>query len=63
MSKEDREMWRINIENSTDTVNKIYGPKVATSVFHRYGATSFDNLSPSYYWEVFSDLELIANDK
>lgn len=63
MSKEDREMWRINIENSTDTVSKIYGPKVAASVFQRYGATSFNNLSPSYYWEVFGNLELIANYK
>lgn len=63
MSKEDREMWRTNIENFADTVSKIYEPKVAASVFQRYGAISFDNLSPSYYWKVFGDLELIANDK
>lgn len=63
MPKEDRKMWRTNIENSADTVSKLYGPKVATSVFQRYDATSFDNLSPFYYWEVFGDLELIANDK
>lgn len=31
-------------------------------VFQRYDATCFDNLSSSYYGEVFGDLELMIND-
>ena len=62
MSHEEHEMWRINIENSVDEVCRTYGADVARSVFKRYDATNFDDLSPCYYSEVFGDLELIAND-
>lgn len=62
MSRNEREMWRINIENTVDAVCGIYGTDAAKSVFHRYDATNFDDLNPCYYAEVFGDLELIAND-
>ncbi len=62
MTHKDKEMWRINIENDADIVCSMYGCETATSVFHRYDATCFDNLSPSYYEEVFGDLELMIND-
>lgn len=62
MTHDDREMWRINIENDADQVCSIYGAATADGVFQRYDATCFDNLSPSYYEEVFGDLELMIND-
>lgn len=62
MSRNERERWRINIENAVDEVCGTYGADVARSVFQRYDATNFDDLSPCYYGEVFGDLELIAND-
>lgn len=62
MSYEEREMWRINIENAVDEVCRTYGADVAKSVFQRYDATDFDDLCPCYYGEIFGDLELIAND-
>ena len=62
MTHDDREMWRINIENDADQVCSIYGAATVDSLFQRYDATFFDNLSISYYEEVFGDLELMIND-
>lgn len=62
VTHDDREMWRINIENDADQVCSIYGAATVDGVFQRYGATCFDNLSSSYYEEVFGDLELMIND-
>lgn len=62
MTHDDREMWRINIENDADQVCSIYGAAAVDGVFHRYDATYFDDLNPSHYEEVFGDLELMIND-
>ena len=62
MTHDDTEMWCVNIENDADQVCSIYGVAAADSVFQRYDATNFDDLSPSYYEEVFGDLELMIND-
>ena len=62
MTHDDRETWRINIENDADQVCSIYGAAAVYSVFQRYDATCFDDLSPSYYEEVFGDLELMIYD-
>ena len=62
MSRDKKEMWRNNIENAAHEVCGTYGADVARSVFQRYDATNFDDLSPCYYSEVFGDLELISND-
>lgn len=62
MTHDDREMWRINIENDADQVCSIYGAAAVDSVFQRYDATDFDDLCPSYYEEVLGDLELMIND-
>lgn len=59
MIKQD---WRINIENLAASVSAEYGSEVVESVFRRYGATCFENLSPIYYDEVFGDLFLIDTD-
>ena len=62
MKSSDREMWEINIENAASAVAAEYGNAVAKSVFARYGAHGFYDLSPCNYSEVFADLERIAND-
>ncbi|RGW27411.1 hypothetical protein DW119_03335 [Bifidobacterium pseudocatenulatum] len=62
VTTDDKEMWRINIENDTDMVCSMYGSETAESVFRRHGATCFDDLSPACYEEVFGDLELMIND-
>ena len=55
-------MWRINIENSAAAVAEQYGNEMVESVFRRYDAHGIYDLRPSYYSEVFGDLEIIAND-
>lgn len=62
MGSYETEMWEINIENSAARVAEAYGSDVAASVFARYDAHGFYDLSPAYYSEVFADLEQIAND-
>jgi len=62
MTKPEKEMWRINIENAAAAVAEQYGNEVVESVFRRYDAHGLYDLSPSYYSEVFGDLKLIVND-
>ena len=57
-----RQDWQINIENTADSVAAKYGNEVVASVFRRYDATCFDDLSPVYYSEVFGELMLIDED-
>ena len=58
-----RENWEINIEDLASRVAAAYGNEVAESVFRRFGATCFEDLSPIYYDEVFGDLMLIDSDE
>lgn len=46
----------------TDAAAAEYGSSTVKSVFARYDAHGFYDLSSCYYSEVFSDLEMIAND-
>ena len=62
MTKPEKEMWRINIENAAAAVAEQCGNEVIESVFRRYDAHGLYDLSSCYYGEVFGDLELIAND-
>jgi hypothetical protein len=54
--------WENNIDNLTKSVASKYGDNVAASVFKRFDATCFDDLSPIFYDEVFGDLMLINSD-
>ncbi len=54
--------WQINIENLAARVGETYGSDVAASVFARYDATNFEDLSPADYDQVFGDLMLIDAD-
>ena len=54
--------WQINIESTAASVAAKYGNDVAASVFRRYDAIDFEDLSPFYYSEVFGDLMLIIED-
>jgi hypothetical protein len=62
MTKAEKENWRANIESDAYEASSIYGGEAVRGVFARSDATSFDDLNPSYYWEVFGDLELMIND-
>lgn len=62
MTKQESQMWTINIENAASKVAAEYGSKVVDSVFARYDATGLHNLASCYYSEVFAEFEQIAND-
>ena len=55
--------WEINIKNAATSVAAKFGGEVVASVFRRYDATSFEDLNPIYYCEVFGDLMLIDEDE
>ena len=62
MTKSERKNWLINIENSAATVESCLGSAVVKSVFERFGAHSIQDLNPSNYSEVFSELYAIEAD-
>jgi hypothetical protein len=62
MTKNETEMWTINIENAASRAAAEYGSEVVNSVFARYSAHGLHDLAPCYYSEAFADLEQIAND-
>lgn len=57
-----RQDWKINIQNTAASVAVKYGNEKVASVFRRYDATCFEDLSSVYYAEVFGDLTLIDED-
>ena len=62
MSRNEHEMWAINIENAACAVAAEYGSSAVNSVFARYDAHGFHDLSSCYYSEVFADLEMMTNN-
>jgi hypothetical protein len=62
MSRTEHEMWQTNIENAASRVAAEYGSAAVNSVFARYDAHGFHDLSSCYFSEVFADLEMMAND-
>lgn len=53
---------KINIKNAANAVAAKYGFSTVKSVFVRYDAHGFYDLSSCHYSEAFADLEMIAND-
>ena len=62
MSRNEPEMWKINIENAASAVAAELGSSAVNSVFARYNAHGFHDLSSCYFSEVFADLEIMTNE-
>ncbi len=62
MSRNEQEMWKINIENAASAVAAEFGSSAVNSVFARYNAHGFHDLSSCYFSEVFADLEIMTNE-
>ena len=62
MKKEEREKWEINITNLAEEIIAAGRSDIVECTFKKYEATGFWNLSPSFYWNVFDELDLIANE-
>lgn len=59
MSRND---WFTNIENEADIASEKLDSVAVDFVLSKYGATNIEDLSESYYSEVFSELYLMAQD-
>ena len=59
VTKNERENWIINIENTASTISSQLGSAVVNGVFQRYGAHSVDDLNPIDLPDVFSELYAI----
>ena len=62
VTKDERENWIINIENTASTISSQVGSAVVDAVFHRYGAKSIEDLSPCDLPDVFNELYAIEAD-
>ena len=62
LTKHEKENWLCNIRNAAREVATYMGEDSVQHVLRRYDATSIEDLCPSYYAEVFEELDFIAND-
>ena len=62
VTKDERENWIINIENTASTISSLVGSAVVDAVFQRYGAKSIEDLSPCDLPDVFNELYAIEAD-
>ena len=59
VTKDERENWIINIENTASTISSQVGSAVVDGVFQRYGV---EDLNPCDLPDVFSELYAIEAD-
>lgn len=62
MTITDLQTLKENIEADVIEVSQQLGFEEVEFVFMKYGATSLDDLAPSDYSSVFSDLEALLNN-
>ena len=62
VTKDERENWIINIENTASTISSQLGSAVVDGALQRYGARSVEDLNLSDLPVVFSELYAIEAD-
>lgn len=62
VTKDERENWITNIENSASVISSQVGSAVVDGVFQRYGAYNIEDMNPSYLPDVFNELYAIEAD-
>ena len=62
MTRDDRNNWLINIENTTAEVAANVGQETVDFVLSKYGAKSVYALKSSDLSDIFSELYAIASD-
>jgi len=62
VTKQERDNWIVNIENSAAAIESQLDSAVVESVFKRYGAHGTWDLIPNYLPDVFSELYAIEAD-
>lgn len=62
MTREKRNNWILNIENTAFYIASEIGEEVVASTLYKYGARSIDQIASSDLSDVFSELHAIAAD-
>ena len=62
MTREKRNNWILNIENTAIYIASEIGEEVVVSTLYQYGARSIDRIASSDLSDVFSELHEIAAD-
>ena len=62
MTREKRNNWILNIENTAFYIASEIGEEVVVSTVAKYGARSIDQIASSDLSDVFSELHAIAAD-
>ena len=62
VTKDERENWIINIENTASTISSQLGSAIVDGVLQRYGARSVEDLNSRDLPDVFSELYAIEAD-
>ena len=62
VTKDERENWIINIENTASTISSQVGSAIVDAVFQKYGAKSVEDLNPNDLQDVFNELYAIEAD-
>ena len=62
VTKDERENWIINIENTASTISSQVESAVVDGVFQRYSAHSVEDLNLCNLPDVFSELYAIEAD-
>ena len=62
MTREKRNNWILNIENTAFYIASEIGVEVVVSTLYKYGARSIDQIASSDLSDVFSELHAIAAD-
>ena len=62
MTREERNNWVLNIENTADFIASEIETETVNHVFEKYGAKSAEDISDSDLSDVFSELYAIEAD-
>ena len=62
MTREKRNNWILNIENTAFYIASEIGEEVVVSTLYKYGARSIDQIASSDLSDVFCELHAIAAD-
>ena len=62
MTREERNNWLINIENSASFIASEIGNETVEATLNKYGARSIERIASSDLSEVFSELYAVEAD-
>ena len=62
MTRTEKDNWLCNLENTAGIVGEQIGWEIVSFVLQRYNVTCIEQLNPSDYQNVFSELYAIEAD-